>query len=59
MFNFQESPLGAKMPRTTTEKKNALIDAMQVRVKGNCTLNANEILASAGINNHRVNNQVK
>ena len=34
---------------TLTEKKNALIDAMQKRISGQSKLNAIEILASAGI----------
>ncbi len=39
---------------TTSEQKDLLVIAMQRRVKGDCSMNANEILASAGISNHRI-----
>ena len=39
---------------TAAEEKEALVIAMQRRVKGNGVMNANEVLASAGISNHRI-----
>ena len=37
-----------------SDQKNALIDAMEKRIKGHSLMSAQEILSSAGISNHRV-----
>lgn len=44
---------------SVTDKKNMLIDAMQKRINGQTSLNVNELLASAGVNNHRINKDKK
>ena len=40
---------------SVTDQKNALIEAMQQRIEEKSTLTTQEILNSAGVSNHRVN----
>ena len=43
---------------SAAEAKAALIDAYEERIKGNQKMTVSEVLASAGVNNHRVNAKV-